>query len=86
MQCTCRIKPVDEQKQKLRVDGKPPCQLPQPSDSFIKAFQMADPDSFPNIRTLLSCVSSIGSNEGELPASGIRQLKTPYRSKMSDSR
>ena len=43
---------------------------------------MADPDSFPNIRTLLTidCVSPIGSTEAESAASGIRQRKTPYRS------
>ena len=49
---------------------------------------MADPDSFPNIRTLLTigCVSPIGSAEAEREPSGIRRLKTPYRSTMSDSR
>ena len=41
---------------------------------------MADPDSFPNIRP------PIGSTEGERVASGIRRLKTPYWSTMSDSR
>ena len=60
-------------------------QLSEPSDSFIIVFQMADPDSFPNIRTLLTmgCVSPVGSNE---PQPGIRRLKTSYRSTMSDSR
>ena len=52
--CEYRIKPVDEQKQKLRVDGKPAYQLSEPSVSFINALQMADPDSFPNIRKLLT--------------------------------
>ena len=49
---------------------------------------MADPDSFPNIRKLLTtgCVSPIGSTEAERAASGIRRLKTPYWSTMSDSR
>ena len=49
---------------------------------------MADPDSFPNIRTILTigCVSPIGSTEAEPAASGIRRLKTPHRSPMSDSR
>ena len=35
--CEYRIEPVDEQKQKLRVDGKPAWQLSEPSDSFINA-------------------------------------------------
>ena len=49
---------------------------------------MADPDSFPNIRTLLTigCVSAIGSAKAERAAPGIRRLKTSYRSTMSDSR
>ena len=78
----------DEQKQKLRVDGKPANQLSEPSDSFINALQMAYLDSFPNIRKLLTigCVSPIGSTEAERAASGIRRLKTPYWSTMSDSR
>ena len=86
--CEYRIKPVDEQKQKLRVNGKPAYQLSEPSDSFINALQMANPDSFPNIRKLLTIgrVSPIGSTEAERAASDIRQLKTPYRSTMSDSR
>ena len=86
--CEYKTKPVDEQKQKLRVDGKPMYQLSEPSDSFIIVLQMADPDSFPNIRTLLTmgCVSPVGSNEPQPAASGIRRLKTSYRSTMSDSR
>ena len=49
---------------------------------------MAHPDSFSNIRTLLTicCVSPIGSTEAERAAFGIRRLKTPYRSTMRDSR
>ena len=76
--CEDRIKPVDEQKQKLRVDGKPANQLSEPSDSFINALQMAYLDSFPNIRKLLTigCISPIGSTEAERAAFGIRQLKT----------
>ena len=72
----------------MRVDGEPAYQLPEPLDSFTNALQMADRDSFPNIRTLLTigCVSPIGSNEAKRSASGIRRLKTPYRSTMSDLR
>ena len=49
---------------------------------------MADPDSFSNIRKLLTigCVSPVSSTEAERAASGRRRLKTPYRSTMSDSR
>ena len=49
---------------------------------------MADPDSLPNIRTLLTvgCVSPIGSTEAERAVAGIWRLKTPYSSTMSDSR
>ena len=71
--CEYRIKPVDKQKQKLRVDGKPSYQFSEPSDSFINVLQMADPDSFPNSRKLLTTgfVSPIGSTEAERAASGI---------------
>ena len=85
--CEYKTKLVDEQKQ-LRVDGKPGYQFSEPSDSYINALQMADPDSFPNIRTLLTigCVSPIGSAKAERAASGIRRLKMSHRSTMSDSR
>ena len=55
---------------------------------FVNALQMADSDSFPNIQTPLTmtCVSPIGSIDAERAASGIRRLKTPYWSAMSDSR
>ena len=81
------VKSVDEQKQKLRVDGKPAYQLPEPSDGFVNALQMADPDSFPNVRTLLTtgCVSPTGSTEVDRAASGIRRFKTLYRSAMNGS-
>ena len=72
----------------MKVDSEPAYQLPDPSDSFINALQMADPDSFPNIRTLLTtgCVSRIGSTKAERAVSGIQRLKIPYRSTMSDTR
>ena len=49
---------------------------------------MKDPDSFPNIQTLLTkgCVSPIDSTEAECAAYGIQWLKMPYWSTMSDSR
>ena len=57
-------------------------------DSFIEMLNYADCDCFPNIRILLDigCVSPIGSTEAERAASGLRQLKTPYRAKMEDKR
>ena len=50
--------------------------------------EVADIDCYPNIRQLLviGCVSPIGSTEAERAASGIRRLKTPYRTAMSDER
>ena len=47
--CEYTIKPADEQKQKLKADGKPAYQLSEPSDSFINALEMEDSDSFLNI-------------------------------------
>ena len=79
--CEYRVKPVDEQKQKLRVYGKLAYQLPVPSDSFVNALQME------TLKVLTKgCVSPIGSTEVERTASGIQRLKTPYRSTVSDSR
>ena len=79
--CEYRIKPVDEQKQKLRLYGKLAYQLPVPSDSFVNALQME------TLKVLAKgCASPIGSTEVERAASGIQRLKTPYRSTVSDSR
>ena len=49
---------------------------------------MANNDNFPNIYKLLkiACVSPVGSTEAERAASGIRSLKTAYRSTMTDER
>ena len=49
---------------------------------------MGDPDSFPNIRKLFAtgCVSPNDSTGAELGTSSMRQLKTPYRYTISDSR
>ena len=48
----------------------------------------ADTDFFPNIPKLLilGATSLIESTEAEKAASGIRRLKTPYRSTMGDKR
>ena len=57
-------------------------------DSIIKMLKFADLDFFPNLRRLLliGAVSPIGSTEAERAASGIRRLKTDFRSTMTDPR
>ena len=57
-----------KQKEILRADIKPAYQLPKPSDIFINARKMADPDSFPNVRKLLTrgCISQTGSTETDV--------------------
>ena len=71
-----------------RADGKKAYQVVEPPDGLLDSLKLADKDFFPNIRRLLiiGCVSPIGSTEAERAASGIRRLKTPYRSTMSDIR
>ena len=71
-----------------RVDGKKPCNIVEPPDSFLEALKYAEPDFYPNIRQLLiiGCVSPISSTETERAASDVCRLKTPYRSTMSDER
>ena len=57
-------------------------------DSIIKMLKFADLDFFPNLRRLLliGAVSPIGSTEAERAGSGIRRLKTDFRSTMTDRR
>ncbi len=78
----------DPTKEKLRFDGRAGYQIPKPPDRFLDVLQFADEDCFPNIRNLLfiGCISPIGSCEAERSASGIRRLKTAYRSTMSSER
>ena len=75
-------------KKKMRVDGSAAYQLNEPTDSFLDAIKLADPDSFPNIRQLLTigCILPIGSTEAERAASGVRRLTTSYRSTMGEDR
>ena len=75
-------------KIRKRVNGKTGFALEDPPDDIIKALNFDDTDFFPNIRKLLTlgATSPIGSNEAERAASGIRRLKTPYRSTMGDKR
>ena len=65
---------------------KKDCEKSEPTDSFLDATKLAYSDSFPNIRQLLTigCISPIGSTEAERAASGVRRLKTPYRSTMGE--
>ena len=73
-------------KTRKRVNGKTGFALEDPPDGIIKALNFDDTDFFPNIRKLLilGATSPIGSNEAEEVASGIRRLKTTYRSIMGD--
>ena len=62
----------------VRIEDQP--------ESNIETLGFADLDFFPNIRKLLliGAVSPIGSTEPERAASGIRRLKTVFRSTMTD--
>ena len=73
---------------KARVDGKKSYNIAEPPDSFLEAWKYSGLDFYPNIRQLLiiGCVSPISSTESERAASGVRRLKTLYRSTMSDER
>ena len=78
----------DADQMDKRADGKKAYQVVEPPDGLLDSLKLADKDFFPNIRRLLiiGCVSPIGSTEAERAASGIRRLKTPYRSTMSGIR
>ena len=73
-------------KTRKRVNGKSGFILEDPPDSIIEALNSADTNFFPNIRKLLilGATSPIGSTEAARATSGIRQLKTPYRSIYND--
>ena len=86
--CKKRKTEVISKSKHFRVDGKASYSVKDPPDSFLESLEVADIDCYPNIRQLLviSCVSTIGSTEAERAASGIRRLKTPYRTTKSDER
>ena len=73
---------------KRRCDGKQAFVIPEPPDGLADALRVADNDIFPSIRRLLviGCTSPEGSCEAERAASGVRRLKTAYRSSMSSER
>ena len=75
-------------KTRKRVNSKPVFTLGDPPDGIIEALNVADTDFFPNIRKLLTlrATSHIGSTKTERAASGRRQLKIPYRSRMGHKR
>ena len=70
-----------------RVDGKEQYQI-NPPDGLLETISLADYDFFPNIKKLLviGSISPIGSTEAERAASGVRRLKTPFRSTMGEQR
>ena len=70
-----------------RVDGKEQYQI-NPPDGLLETISLADYDFFPNIKKLLviGCISLIGSTEAERAASGVRRLKTLFRSTMGEQR
>ena len=62
--------------------------LEEPTDSFIETLNATDKDCFPNLYKILeiACISPLASTKAERAASGIRRLKTAYRSTMADER
>ena len=71
-----------------RVDGKDCYMLEEPTDSLIETLNATDRYCFPNLYKILeiACISHLTSTEAERAASGIRKLKTSYRSTMTDAR
>ena len=67
-------------------DGRNLYHIVEPPESFLETLKYAEPDFYPNIRQLLiiGCVSPISSTEAERAASGVRRLKTLYRSTIID--
>ena len=78
-------KPIKKRK---RADGKDCYVLEEPTDSLIETLNATDKDRFPNLYKILeiACLSPLASTEAERAASGIRRLKTAYRSTMTDER
>ena len=58
------------------------------SDSLVNALNHANSEDYPTLRSILEVgfLSPIGSTEAERAASGVRSIKTPYRSSMVDIR
>ena len=68
-----------------RVDGKQQYQI-DPPDGLLETTSLADYDLFPNLKKLLVivCIPPVGSTEADRAASGVRRLKTPFRSTMGE--
>ena len=78
-------KPIKKLK---RADGKDCYMLEESTDSLIETLNATDKDCFPNIYKILEipCISPLASTGAERVASGIRRLKTAYRSTVTDER
>ena len=70
------------------MKGKDCYMLEEPTDSLIETLNATDKDRFPNLYKILeiACLSPLASTEAERAASGIRRLKTAYRTTMTDER
>ena len=68
-----------------RVDGKQQYQI-DPPDGLLETTRLADYDLFPNLKKLLVivCIPQVQSTEADRAASGVRRLKTPFRSAMGE--
>ena len=62
--------------------------LEEQTDSLIERLNATDRYCFPNLYKILeiACISHLASTEAERATSGIRKLKTSYRSTMTDER
>eukprot|EP00795_Rhopilema_esculentum_P005369 gene5369-547_t len=88
LQCMHDKRKRNPEKSRLRCDGEQAYVIAEPPDSLLDALRVADRDIFPSIRRLLviDCISPIVSCEAERAASGVRRLKTVYRSTMTSQR
>ena len=77
-----------KKKDNGKSQWKPGFILQNGPDGIIETLNFADTDFFPNIRKLLilGATSAIALTEVEKPTSGIKRLKTPYLSTVSDKR
>eukprot|EP00795_Rhopilema_esculentum_P013865 gene13865-4810_t len=83
-----KVRKRNPEKSRLRCDGEQAYVVAEPPDSLPDALCVADRDIFHSVRRVLviGCISPIGSCEAERAASGVRRLKTAYRSTMSSQR
>ena len=81
-------KKQNRKEKKNRVDGSAVYELNEPTGSFLDAIKLADPDNSAYIQQLLKKgrISPIRFTETERAASGLRRLKTTYRSVIGEDR